>query len=676
MRGLASLLLLRMLPGTSCSRHVLTLQGEDVELSDGAAAKRLTFPACTATKVPAVIPPIPKPAAGGNPLLPKDSPHPARTLEVKMRDGVGLHTLVFFPCALTGTPRKGNATKQYCNTTAPPDHKVGTVLFRTPYNATFLSTEYPNGTAGPGISTQVFPFVTDPGLAVVIQDVRGCGPTYSAAVGCTSPGRGLFDFPNTSATDGYDTVEWITKQPWSNGRVALNGKSALAINSYELITLNPHPAIKAASLQFGEMTGHQQWFPGGAYRLAMAEIYLGTLANSKRDKRASEIIGKLRANEAWGPNWATMDANAVGKDGLSGWERGRKAAVPTIHTAGWYDVFSDEHLSGFFQLNNSALGATAPQWLWITPGGHCTKSAIGWPRFALIPPELQGKTTIDVLSRDWIDTHNELPVDIEYATMLLFQLQLQPPGSALRKLLQKQLDGFPRLSYYVNGPGIVGSIGNHWHTAQVWPTNIVTRRWYLEAGGRLATLPGDGLTESALLYDPANPHATYGGDNLFVSPCGPQDQTLTEATNESVTAYHALLNGRAGTQVTYHNGSSPCYNNSCVGHCLSEMQRLYKACIDSPRPDILRYTSEAFALPMTILGNVSVSLEVSSNASDTDFVAKLIDVWPNGTAMLVEQGAVRMRWRNGPFATRPAPHMRKNERYHIVRPITRRLLAR
>eukprot|EP01046_Picozoa_sp_COSAG06_P025959 COSAG06_NODE_2208_length_7340_cov_3.553515_8_plen_162_part_00 len=56
-------------------------------------------------------------------------------------------------------------------------------------------------------------------------------------------------------------------------------------------------------------------------------------------------------------------------------------------------------------------------------------------------------------------------------------------------------------------------------------------------------------------------------------------------------------------------------------------------------------------------------------ASDTDFIAKLIDVWPNGTAMLVEQGALRMRWRNGPFATHPAPHMRKGERYQIdVRP--------
>lgn len=167
------------------------------------------------------------------------------------------------------------------------------------------------------------------------------------------------------------------------------------------------------------------------------------------------------------------------------------------------------------------------------------------------------------------------------------------------------------------------------------------------------------------MYDPADPHSTYGGDNLFITPCGPQDQTLPEATNESVTAYHALLNGLNGSKVTYHNGSSPCYNNSCVGGCLTQMQRLYKACIDSPRPDIIRFTTKPFELPMTILGNVTASLEVSSNASDTDFVAKLIDVWPNGTAMLVEQGALRMRWRNGPFATKPAPHMRPNERYTI-----------
>ena len=167
-----------------------------------------------------------------------------------------LHTLVFFP-DLRKHP--------------PTGEKVGTVLFRTPYNASYLSTEE-------NVSTQLFPFVLDPGLAVVLQDVRGCGKLHSAAVGCTSGTNGRFDFPNTSGTDGYDTVDWIVKQPWSNGKVALNGKSALAIDSYELITMAPHPSVKAVSLQLGEMTGHQQWYPGGAYRLGMAEIYLSTLA--------------------------------------------------------------------------------------------------------------------------------------------------------------------------------------------------------------------------------------------------------------------------------------------------------------------------------------------------------------------------------------------------------------
>ena len=60
---------------------------------------------------------------------------------------------------------------------------------------------------------------------------------------------GRFDFPNTSGTDGYDTVDWIVKQPWSNGKVALNGKSALAIDSYELVTMAPHPGVRAVSLQ-------------------------------------------------------------------------------------------------------------------------------------------------------------------------------------------------------------------------------------------------------------------------------------------------------------------------------------------------------------------------------------------------------------------------------------------
>ena len=50
-----------------------------------------------------------------------------------------------------------------------------------------------------------------------------------------------------------------------------------------------------------------------------------------------------------------------------------------------YDVFSEAQLETFVQLNDTALGATAPQWLWMVPGGHCTGSAVGWALADLLP---------------------------------------------------------------------------------------------------------------------------------------------------------------------------------------------------------------------------------------------------------------------------------------------------
>ena len=80
---------------------------------------------------------------------------------------------------------------------------------------------------------------------------------------------------------------------------------------YELMTLNPHPAIKAAFLQIGQATEHKQWFPGGAYRMGMAEIYLGAMADSLNSTRPAEVISELRKNEAWGAAWSQQSAWCV-----------------------------------------------------------------------------------------------------------------------------------------------------------------------------------------------------------------------------------------------------------------------------------------------------------------------------------------------------------------------------
>jgi putative CocE/NonD family hydrolase len=81
----------------------------------------------------------------------------------------------------------------------------------------------------------------------------------------------------------------------------------------------------------------------------------------------------------------------------------------------------------------------------------------------------------------------------------------------------------------------------------------------------------------------------------------------------------------------------------------------------------LHFTSEALQDELHLVGNVTVSLTVSSNATDTDFIVKLVDVFddPNQTEMLIQVGAQRMRWREGFFAAKPAPAMEPTKQYTI-----------
>ena len=125
----------------------------------------------------------------------------------------------------------------------------------------------------------------------------------------------------------------------------------------------------------------------------------------------------------------------------------------------------------------------------------------------------------------------------------------------------------------------------------------------------------------------------FTGNNLFIPPCGPQDQILTEANNDSITTF---LNVRE---------LNSCLNSSCNQPCRTLIDDAYQNAMHHPREDILRYTSEPMRVHTSILGNVTADLVVGCNTTDTDFVVMIQDVFPNGTAMYVQKGAVRMRWR-------------------------------
>ncbi|HVQ01820.1 MAG TPA: CocE/NonD family hydrolase [Candidatus Thermoplasmatota archaeon] len=156
-------------------------------------------------------------------------------------------------------------------------------------------------------------------------------------------------------------------------------------------------------------------------------------------------------------------------------------------------------------------------------------------------------------------------------------------------------DEWPAVTYYVMGDVDNGSApGNEWRYAHDWPIPCTERAWYFQADGSLQTVMPGGNAPSSYTYDPEHPVPTVGGANLEI-PAGPRDQRPVEN-----------------------------------------------------RSDVLVFTSPVLSSPYEATGKIKARLYVSSNCSDTDFTVKLTDVYPDGRSMLITDGILRMRNRDGP----------------------------
>jgi predicted acyl esterase len=157
----------------------------------------------------------------------------------------------------------------------------------------------------------------------------------------------------------------------------------------------------------------------------------------------------------------------------------------------------------------------------------------------------------------------------------------------------ESLQDMPAVRYYLMGdPEYPQSPGNRWISAPAWPPEYISVPLYLRAGERLGFNPPDGQDGSdSFLFDPDDPVPTIGGRNLNI-PAGTMDQRDVES-----------------------------------------------------RADVLVYTSEPVEDSLVIAGPVSVTLFASTNALDTDFTAKLCDVYPDGRSMLIADGIIRARFR-------------------------------
>lgn len=360
------------------------------------------------------------------------------------------------------------------------------------------------------------------GFMVVIQDTRG----RFASDGEWEPFR-------YERQDGFDSVEWAAKLPGSNGRVAMFGESYCG-NTQWLAAVGQPPSLAAISPTFTWTEPMDGLFGrGGAVELGIA-VPWSLIHNidylRRRDFAADELerriwaivddLDRMTDDAFW--QLPVHDLPALKRHGISrfGFLRAiddpqmatwcrvagehAKVTVPTLHTAGWYDVF---------------LQGTLDSYATMTELGRDARLVIGpWTHFHFADPVGTERFGLRA-SRYGVPAHSE--GDINDLQLAWFRQYLEPGSEPVASQ--------PPVRVFVMGRNV-------WRDETSWPpTRARKERWFLHHGGGLSTTPpasGAGTTEFS--YDPANPVPTCGGATGILPAFlpGPFDQHQVEARTD------------------------------------------------------------------------------------------------------------------------------------------------
>jgi putative CocE/NonD family hydrolase len=479
------------------------------------------------------------------PLLAASLPPPILknlNARVPMRDGVHLSANIFRPDVKSRVP---------------------TVLIRTPYGK------------GADLPAGYQPFI-DRGYAVMIEDVRG---RYAS--------EGTFRPLAQEGPDGYDTLDWVASQAWSDGKAGMIGGSYLGITQWQVALLN-NPHLKAISPVVSGYDDYRDRFysPGGAMKLGHRLLWLreNLRAPGYKPPEFDRFVLHLPLR--------TADRAATGQT-LSIWQHSvdhpaddafwqsvsvrdqiQRVHVPILSFGGWYDNFVQSDLEAY-----SALSArSASNRIVIGPWPH--NMSIKFPEVDFGP---NSSAAVRTMQLDWMDHW------------------LKGKESAMISR--------PPVRIFVMGI-------NEWREEREWPIlRAKPTPFYLTGKAAANTLHGGGeLSKNKprkelpdqFVFDPRNPAPTQGGAvccNPTVYPWGPMDQRKVES-----------------------------------------------------RPDVLVYTSSVLKKEVEVTGPIRVVLYASTSAPDTDFTAKLVDVFPDGSARILTDGILRLRYRESlekPAATIP-----------------------
>jgi putative CocE/NonD family hydrolase len=478
-----------------------------------------------------------------------------QTFQVPMRDGVRLATSVYG--AEPGVPKP-------------------VLLLRTPYNKDRSeSTALRQAAAG---------------YVAVVQDARGAFAS-----------EGHYIHHNNDDQDGFDTLEWISRQPWSNGHAGMWGSShpgavqwlAAADRSYGLEVIAPVAASPSL---------YRTAYLGGALRLALIGG-AGPLIDPPPSGMQAPAdltplylrlpLADLDQTIGWSMPWLRGMITHPRLDGF--WSRQHatprveKIDIPAQHIVGYYDIVSRETVASFQRLRS--LSATAHgrmnQQLILGPWDHST-----------LGKEISGGVNFGPNAR----------LDVVEENLQWFNRFLKPTPAAK--------PDFPRVRYFLMGR-------NEWRTASDWPPpEACETALYLHSKGKANTRQGNGsLTNSAPTGN--EPHDEFEADPRNPVPVEPP------------------------------SGDPP---------SRSAMFRPVDRGVLQDREDVLIYTGEPVRRELAVAGSPRAELWVSADTPDADWVVKITIVSPDGTARAVSEGILRSSFRES--ETTPSP-LEPGKIYHM-----------
>ncbi|KAF1070315.1 MAG: Cocaine esterase [Pseudomonas citronellolis] len=531
--------------------------------------------------------------------------HVLNNVKVPMRDGVRLATDIYCPDA-SGQPRP-------------------VVIERTPYDKCKPSRSELRLDGHHLDREEMAAAFAAKGFITVFQDCRG---RYAS--------EGEFVKYVHEAEDGYDTLAWLVEQPWCNGRIGSMGLSYAAHTQLAMACLAP-PGLKTMVLDSGGFANAYQCGirQGGAFELKQAtwafkqakQSPAASVSPALHEALEHEDIRAWFARMPWSPGHSPLSRVPEYEDYLfEQWGHGRfdpywqqlglcadhyRQAIPDIpvlHMSSWYDAYVSSTLEN---SNAFVRHGKAPQRLVMGPWLHGDRNVshsgdVEFGRAAAF----DGQVASDWLACriQWFETH------------LLGQADAQLPAQQVEVFVMGGGSGRQNAEQRLEH-------GGHWRQATQWPLpGSRNQVLYLQPCGTLSDIPPSASSASLeYLADPTQPVPTVGG---------------------------ALTSG------------APVFDGGAFDQ--RESARFFGTRGDeralNTRADVLSFETAPLPEDLLVSGEVTIELWVDTDGPDTDFTAKLVDVYPasadypEGFAMNITDGIIRCRYRDSwsePTPTQP-----------------------